>query len=111
MGIFGSIIGGTLGLLAGGPLGMILGGVLGAELSSRNGGSGGAFGGGRTPGGGYERVGQTRNPRQQAQELQTAFAVALTSLAAKVAKADGKVTQDEIQAFDHFLQTDRKSVV
>jgi DnaJ like chaperone protein len=105
MGIFGSIIGGTLGLLAGGPLGMILGGVLGAELSSRNGGSGGAFGGGRTPGGGYERVGQTRNPRQQAQELQTAFAVALTSLAAKVAKADGKVTQDEIQAFDHFLQT------
>jgi DnaJ like chaperone protein len=33
-----------------------------------------------------------------------AFAVALTSLAAKVAKADGQVTGDEVRAFDSFLQ-------
>ena len=30
--------------------------------------------------------------------------VALISLAAKVAKADGKVTRAEIQSFDRFLQ-------
>ncbi len=103
MGIFGSIVGGTLGFLAGGPLGMIMGSVLGSKLSS-NDGFGGSYGTGTAPGGGYARPGGARNAQQHVQELQTAFAVALTSLAAKVAKADGKVTQDEIQAFDHFLK-------
>jgi DnaJ like chaperone protein len=32
------------------------------------------------------------------------FAVALTSLAAKVAKADGRVSTDEIEAYDAFLR-------
>lgn len=104
MGIFGSIVGGTLGFLAGGPLGMIMGSVLGSRLTS-----GSSYGGGygsstQMPGGGYARSGRTLDPRQHAREMQMAFAVALTSLAAKVAKADGKVTQDEIQAFDHFLK-------
>lgn len=106
MGIFGSIIGGTLGFLAGGPLGMVLGSVIGGRVGSdadQSGFGGSPFSGGGTARPGYERVGRV-NPRQQQRELQLAFAVALTSLAAKVAKADGKVTQDEIQAFDHFLK-------
>lgn len=111
MGIFGSIVGGTLGFLAAsplgmGPLGMVLGSVLGGRMSgdvdqSDFGGS--PFSGGGSTRSGYERVGRV-NPRQQQRDLQLAFAVALTSLAAKVAKADGKVTHDEIQAFDHFLK-------
>ncbi len=40
-----------------------------------------------------------------AQQQQMAFAMALTSLAAKVAKADGQVTGDEVRAFDGFLQS------
>ena len=91
MGIFSSIIGGTLGFLAGGPLGMVLGSVIGGHIGSDN----------ARPG--YERVGRA-NPRQAQRELQLACAVALTSLAAKVAKADGRVTKDEIEAFDHFLR-------
>ena len=48
-----------------------------------------------------------RTARQTAQgTAQSAFMVALISLAAKVAKADGRVTRQEIAAFDTFLQRD-----
>ncbi|MCP4092191.1 MAG: DnaJ domain-containing protein [Planctomycetes bacterium] len=106
MGIFGSIIGGTLGMLAGGPLGMVLGSVIGGQIGSDSAQSdfgGSPYSGGGTARSGYERVGRV-NPRQAQRDLQLAFAMALTSLAAKVAKADGRVTQDEIEAFDHFLK-------
>jgi DnaJ like chaperone protein len=106
MGIFGSIIGGTLGFLAGGPLGMIMGTVLGSKFDRVGDYTSGGFGSTtQTSGGGYARSGRILDARQRAQDMQMAFAVALTSLAAKVAKADGKVTQDEIQTFDHFLKT------
>jgi DnaJ like chaperone protein len=45
-------------------------------------------------------TGTAYNPLQ----AQQAFMVALISLAAKVAKADGSVTREEIQSFDQFLQ-------
>ncbi len=91
MGIFGTLVGGTLGFLVGGPLGMVLGGALGSNLSRDT----QSFGG--------RMHGQTRTMPQSAQDLQLVFALALTSLAAKVAKADGRVTKDEIQTFDAFL--------
>lgn len=105
MGIFGALIGGTVGaLLGGGPLGAVLGAAIGSNIGSSGapsfGGSRGHFGQGNT-GGGYTG---TRQAPRSPQELQLAFAVALTSLAAKVAKADGKVTHDEIQTFDMFLK-------
>ncbi|MHC4380652.1 MAG: TerB family tellurite resistance protein [Planctomycetota bacterium] len=93
MGIFGTIFGGTLGFLVGGPLGAVLGGALGSNLSGETSSFGGSSIGGS---GGTTRA---RTPR----DMQMVFALALTSLAAKVAKADGKVTQKEIQTFDAFL--------
>ena len=75
---------GPLGFAIGGPFGALLGGMLGSRLSE-----------------GAETV---RTRVHSAQQAQAIFAVALTSLAAKVAKADGKVTQDEVEAFDGFLR-------
>lgn len=102
MGIFGTLLGGTVGAFFG-PLGAVIGAAIGSNIGNSRpgyGGSSGQFGEGAS-GGGFTG---TRNAPQSAQELQLAFAVALTSLAAKVAKADGKVTHDEIQTFDLFLK-------
>lgn len=89
MGIFGTLFGGTVGFVLGGPLGAILGSVLGSAASR-----------------GLEAAaaqGAVLSGARQQEQL--VFAVALTSLAAKVAKADGQVTGDEIRAFDGFLQS------
>jgi len=107
MGIFGSILGAGIGALFGGPLGAVLGGVIGHQVgdgSGRNpfGGSDSAQGQPYGQGGGYAR--RPTQGEHAAAEMQRAFAVALTSLAAKIAKADGQVTQEEIQTFDRFLR-------
>ncbi len=100
MGLLGTLLGGTVGFMFGGPFGAILGGALGANL-------GGGFSAPRSP---YEgtRTGtafrENPSPRYNPLQAQQAFMVALISLAAKVAKADGKVTRAEIQSFDRFLQ-------
>jgi DnaJ like chaperone protein len=86
MGIFGAIVGGSIGLVMGGPIGAVVGAMFGAQVGETNGG------GVRTAG-----------PMDQA-TAQAVFAVALTSMAAKVAKADGRVTDAEVTAFDRFLQ-------
>jgi len=89
MGIFGTIVGGYLGFMMGGPLGALLGSSLGSSLSQ---------------GGARQRYGGAGSATYSARDQQGIFAVALTTLAAKVAKADGQVTQDEVQAFDRFLK-------
>ena len=100
MGIFGTIVGGSLGFMLGGPLGAILGGALGSsiEVDTAGGGYGPGYGTGRRTTTAWGTRGAT------ARDAQTVFAVAITTLAAKVAKADGRVTQEEIEAFDHFLK-------
>ena len=90
MGIFGTLLGGTVGFMMGGPVGAILGGVMGSTVSR-------GMEAAATQHAGRNGVGSIR-------QQQMAFALVLTSLAAKVAKADGRVTGDEIQAFDDFLQ-------
>ncbi len=85
MGIFGSIVGGTLGFFVGGPIGAILGSALGSGIGNQT----------------HLRV--TGTPVSGQAQVQAIFAIALTSLAAKVAKADGRVTTDEIEAYDQFL--------
>jgi len=85
LGIFGTPLGGTVGFMLGGPVGAILGSAMGATVSR-----------------GAQAAGLGRAGSIQQQQM--AFAMALTSLAAKVAKADGQVTGDEIRAFDGFLQ-------
>ena len=83
-------MGGTVGFMLGGPVGAILGSVMASTVSR-----------------GMEAT-AARNARLggagSIQQQQMVFAMGLTSLAAKVAKADGQVTGDEIRAFDGFLQ-------
>lgn len=102
MGLLGTIIGGSLGLLVGGPLGALIGGALGSNINIKtervHPGSRPHHGGDGHPGTGYPGGG-----RPHIQEQQT-FLVGLISLAAKVAKADGQVTSDEVRTFDQFLK-------
>ena len=94
MGIYGTLFGGTVGFMRGGPLGALLGGILGSSVSAN-----------------MEAVRQQRGQPFGAQQQQMAFTLALTSLAAKVAKADGRVTQAEVRAFDEFLKTSMRMSV
>lgn len=103
MGLLGTLLGGTVGFMLGGPFGAIIGGAIGSNFGGGMGN--GTQSGPRSP---YDqpgtrdgfRTGGHYNPLQ----AQQAFMIALISLAAKVAKADGKVTTDEIRSFDQFLQ-------
>lgn len=74
--IWGKIIGGTAGFALGGPIGALLGGVAGHALDRMR---------ARASGGHDTR--------------QMAFTVGVIVLGAKMAKADGVVTRDEIRAF------------
>lgn len=104
MGLLGAIIGGSLGfvLTGGNPLGTLLAGALGSNINFKVGGvhPGTREGGGGPGYGSASYGGSGTSPLQDSQT----FMVGLISLAAKVAKADGKVTQDEVRAFDQFLR-------
>ena len=94
MGLLGTLFGGTVGFMLGGPLGMIIGGAIGSQAGANV----------VDPGAGT-RGGRARLRGTGAfQDTQTTFLVTLISLAAKVAKADGRVTSEEVQAFDAFLR-------
>jgi DnaJ like chaperone protein len=75
-GIWGKIIGGVGGFALGGPLGALVGAVAGHAV---------------------DRLRSDDGDGDQAR--QTAFTVAVIALSAKMAKADGQVTRDEIDAF------------
>lgn len=92
MGLLGALFGGTVGFMLGGPLGAMIGGAIGAQT------------GGSVRVDGWERLEQAR-ARAGAQDAQSAFLVAVISLAAKVCKADGHVSEPEVRAFDAFLRT------
>ncbi len=91
MGLLGTLLGGTLGFVLGGPLGAVIGGALGSNIS-----------------GGAQRVhpsarqGSSGFNPLHAQQM---FMIAMISLAAKVAKADGVVSPEEVRSFDNFLKT------
>jgi len=76
---WGKLIGGTLGFMMGGPLGALLGGSLGHQFDANRRG-----GGVRALPGGQERI-------------QLAFFTATFSVMGHIAKADGQVSQQEIQ--------------
>ncbi len=77
MSIWGIIIGGTAGFALGGPIGGLLGAAAGHAVESKFAPS---------------------RPDPQATK-RVAFTVAVIALSAKMAKADGIVTRDEIAAF------------
>ncbi len=79
MGIWGKILGGAAGFAIGGPLGALVGAVAGHA---------------------FDRMRAERDTEAQPDlAKQTAFAIAVIVLSAKMAKADGEVTRDEIDAF------------
>ena len=84
---WGTLIGGTLGFMFGGPLGALLGAALGRnfdrgiKITDQH----GAFGAG------------------QQERVQAAFFTATFSVMGHIAKADGKVTPDEISATESVM--------
>ena len=91
MSVWGKVIGGVAGFALGGPLGAILGTVAGHAVDKiRAEEAAAAYG--AVPGG-------ADNARRQA-----AFTTAIIVLAAKMAKADGQVTRDEVDAFKAVFQ-------
>jgi DnaJ like chaperone protein len=91
-GVWGKIIGGVAGFAMGGPLGAVVGAALGHAADS--GGLGDIRKGFRLPGAfSPARVAATLGQREQV------FAVAVVVLAAKLAKCDGPVNRQEIDAF------------
>ena len=94
MGLLGALFGGTVGFMLGGPLGMVIGGALGSQAGQ----------GGRPAPPGARRAGARIGGAGAVHDTQTAFLVAVISLAAKVSKADGHVSAAEIRTFDAFLR-------
>ena len=86
MSIWGKIIGGVAGFAMGGPLGAILGTAFGHAVDRQR---------------SSNRIEFRSNGLQ---ERQTAFTVAIIVLSAKMAKADGHVTRDEIDTFKSIFE-------
>ena len=84
MSIWGKLIGGVVGFYLGGPLGAVLGAAAGHVVDRP-----------RT---------QPPEDEESLETLQTAFTVAVIVLGAKMAKADGRVTPDEVQAFKQVFR-------
>jgi DnaJ like chaperone protein len=75
MSIWGKILGGAAGFALGGPLGALIGAAAGHAVDAM------------------------RRPHGEAQTKSIAFTIAVIALGAKLAKADGVVTRDEVEAF------------
>ena len=77
MSIWGSLIGGMVGLSLGGPFGMLLGSIIGGKISRARSGA--------------KSFGAFAQPQQ-------VFALSLIVLSAKLSKADGQVSKEELIA-------------
>jgi DnaJ like chaperone protein len=80
MSVWGKLAGAAAGLAIGGPIGALLGGVAGHYVIDRD----------------QEQDGPAEN--------QVAFTVGVIALGAKMAKADGVVTMDEVNAFKEVFK-------
>jgi DnaJ like chaperone protein len=78
MSIWGKVIGGATGFAFGGPLGALLGGFAGHAL---------------------DKIKTKRKLPEETALKQIGFTIGVIVLSAKMAKADGKVTEEEIKAF------------
>lgn len=80
MSVWGKIIGGVAGFALGGPIGALIGAMTGHA---------------------FDRMSEEGAPDGGLGEdmRQTAFTVAVIALGAKMAKADGRVTRDEVETF------------
>ena len=90
MGFIGKIIGGTIGFAMGGPLGLIAGAALGHAFDSSD--------------QNYYKAERAR--LAPGEEAQFTFFVAAFSMLAKLARADGRVSREEIDAVEKFMTHD-----
>ncbi|PHS78511.1 MAG: molecular chaperone DjlA [Rhodospirillaceae bacterium] len=89
MSILGKVIGGVAGFAMGGPLGALLGAAAGHAVDKMKAESSVTHHGGRN----YHE-----------DERQVTFTLAVIALGAKMAKADGHVTRDEVDAFKKLFK-------
>ena len=95
MSIWGKLVGGAAGFAIGGPIGLLLGVAAGHfvdRMARRDATSG-------------------RKLSGDVRSKQAAFAVALIVLCAKMAKADGQVTREEINAFKRIFRVPESEMV
>ena len=82
MSIWGSLLGGVIGFSLGGPFGALLGSFLGGKISNIS----------------------SSNTFENQQNSQQIFALSLIILSAKLSKADGRVSKEELIAVKEKLQ-------
>ncbi len=87
MNIWGKIIGGTAGFALGGPIGGLLGALAGHAVDS-----------------------YAEDKKEDTSKREVAFTIALIALSAKMAKADGVVTRDEVLAFREKVDIPQKDI-
>ncbi len=93
MGWWGTLVGGALGLMIGGPIGAVIGAALGGAFG---GGSRGLGGAGTLGFGGDEPFSSNTGPSRR-ERAQLAFFAATFGVMGCVAKADGRVSPEEIR--------------
>src|SRR5215831_8664567 len=98
MSVWGKIIGGAAGFALHGPLGALLGAAAGHAIDKMREGRGGDDSDGATATEAVDGV----DPR--AATKQVAFTIAVIALGAKMAKVDGIVTRDEVDAFKQIFR-------
>lgn len=83
MSIWGKLAGATAGLAIGGPIGALIGGLAGHFALDRH---------------------RQAEPEVGANRHEVAFTIGVIALGAKMAKADGQVTRDEVDAFKEVFR-------
>lgn len=86
---FGKIVGGTIGFMFGGPIGAAAGMAMGHYMFDKD-----------------AEVKFEQGPLTDTEQLQATFFISTFSLLAKMAKADGVVTQNEIDEISRFIDQD-----
>jgi DnaJ like chaperone protein len=88
----GKIVGGTTGFALGGPLGAIFGATFGHAFDA---------------GSDLDASGHRAGPRlSSVEQHQLTFFVAAFSMLAKLARADGQVTREEVDSIENFMESD-----
>lgn len=96
MSIWGKLIGGGIGFAFGGPIGALIGGLAGHAVDRAR----------ESDDEEYAPIGEGRPEGTK----QVAFTIGVIALGAKMAKADGVVTEDEIRAFREVFQVPEDEV-
>ena len=105
MSVWGKIIGGGTGMVLGGPLGAVLGLALGHKIDKVRKGDSKNFNTFQ------EESNDSQFSQYNEQEKQLSFATGVIVIAAKLSKADGQVTQDEVKKFREVFDFDPKDEI